>query len=147
MEDKEFQFAVISAAVFLVGPIEAARSVTGDTKAVLSSFMSMLANLGIGILYKKGLEVLLGWVLTKITAAELETAIPFVGWAAAVAQRAITAVQLAETTIELLSSPAKIEVEIKRQMSLRLTLLPDSKHGGPKDAVWPSSSDHYQCYL
>ena len=145
MKDKELLFGLISAGAFLVAGIEAARAATGDTKIVISSALTQLADFILKILYSTGLEKLLAWVVGKITAAELENAIPLVGWGYAVASIVISAAQLAETTIECLASPAKIDVKIKRQMSLQLTLNPDPTHGEVgRKPIWPSTSDHYQ---
>ncbi len=147
MDDKEFRNGLFSAAGFVVTAVTTYRAATGDTKNVLSRTFSTLGSFLLKILYKKGLEKLLVWVTAKITTAAVEQSVPFGGWAYAIASRAIDGLMIATTTAEILALPAKIEVEIKREMSLELTLRPDITHGKPghpETAVWPNAADHYR---
>lgn len=107
-----------------------------NTKQVLFT----VANVAMGILAKKGMEVLATYVATRIAAAMAIEATPVVGWAVRLAAIALDMAQMAVTTGELLSSPATLEVDIKRQMTLSFTLHPDPAHGEkgrPETAIWP----------
>src|SRR5207302_1035826 len=65
-----------------------------------------------------------------------------------VAAIAIDLAGIAVTTGELLSSPAVLEFDIKREMTLDFTLKPDPEHGEPgnsKTAIWPAVA--YNCVV
>ena len=111
-------------------------SVLGNMKAVMIRF----ANTAIGFLAKKGLEWLALFVGEKLLEAELLTAIPYVGTVYRIAATTMDLAQMAVTTGELLSSPATLEVDLKRCLTLNVTVKPDPAHGEkgrPETAIWP----------
>lgn len=134
--------ALLGVAFPIVGGGVATASAIWNTKKVLFMFADAVA----GILVQKGLEKLALYITSTVTVQELETQVPYVGWALRLANMAIDFAEMAVTTGELLSSPATLEVEVKRVMDLHLTLKPDPKHGEaghPETAVWPALSDRY----
>ncbi|MEZ0612228.1 hypothetical protein ACAW74_27205 [Fibrella sp. WM1] len=101
----------------------------------------------VGILAAKGMEKLSEYLLAKIVASEFAEAAPFVGWALRAVSVAIDVAELAVSFGEVMSSPAVIEIDVKRQMAFTFTLHPDPAHGeagNPKTAIWPAVADHYR---
>lgn len=129
--------AILAGIAFpLIGGGAAVGSALFNTKKVLTS----LASIAIGILAKKGMEALATYVTAQVAASAAAQAVPVVGWAFRLAAIALDVAQIAVTTGELLSSPATLEVDIKRQMTLAFTLHPDPAHGEagrPETAIWP----------
>lgn len=112
-------------------------------KKALWTFGGLIA----GILIKKGFELIVKQIMLKIAAAEIANSIPYVGIATRIASIALDTTQLAVSLGEVLSSPAVIEIEVKRQMKLNFTLHPDPKHGvagQPQTAIWPAVGDNYR---
>ncbi|MBD1228223.1 hypothetical protein [Xenorhabdus griffiniae] len=129
--------AILAGIAFpLIGGGAAVGSALFNTKKVLTS----LASIAIGILAKKGMEALATYVTAQVAASAAAQAVPVVGWAFRLAAITLDVAQIAVTTGELLSSPATLEVDIKRQMTLAFTLHPDPAHGEagrPETAIWP----------
>ncbi|NRN27202.1 hypothetical protein [Photorhabdus heterorhabditis] len=129
--------AILAGIAFpLIGGGAVVGSALFNTKKVLTS----LASIAIGILAKKGMEALAAYVTAQIAASAVAQAVPVVGWAFRLASIALDVAQIAVTTGELLSTPATLEVDIKRQMTLAFTLHPDPAHGEvgrPETAIWP----------
>jgi hypothetical protein len=71
------------------------------------------------------------WVAEKMVEGAAERAIPFVDIALAVINFAVTAAQLAETTVEVLQSPFVYKADITRSMDLEVTLKPFEYHKFP----------------
>jgi hypothetical protein len=112
-------------------------------KKALFTFGDIIASM----LVTKGFEKLTEYILAKIAASEIAEAVPFVGWALRVASMALDAAELAVSLGDVLSSPAVIEIDVKRQMSFDFTLHPDPKHGEPnkpETAIWPAVGDNYK---
>lgn len=142
VKDIDNVVALLGVAFPIVGGGVATASAIWNTKKVLFMFADAVA----GIIVQKGLEKLALYITSTLTVQELETQVPYVGWALRLANMAIDFAEMAVTTGEILSSPATLEVEVKRVMDLHLTLKPDPKHGEighPETAVWPAVSDHY----
>ncbi len=105
---------------------------------------------GLGIasvLVSKGLESLSEEILARVAASEIADAVPVVGWILRLASMALDAVGLIESGVEIVSSPAVIEVDLKRQMSFNFTLHPDPLHGVAGQsgtAIWPAVADNYR---
>jgi hypothetical protein len=100
-----------------------------------------------GLLVAKGMEKLAEKIILRVTAAETVEEVPFAGWAIRAASMALDAALIAVSLGEVLSSPAVIEVGLKRQMKLSFTLTPDPKHGeagNPSTAIWPALGDNYR---
>ncbi|MCA6943436.1 hypothetical protein LF927_19845 [Pectobacterium polaris] len=136
ISDRDNVAALAAIAFPLIGGGGATAAALFNTKKVLFS----LASVAIGILAKKGMETLATYVSLKLTEAAAVQAVPVVGWAFRLAAIALDVAQIAVTTGELLSTPATLEVDIKRQMTLAFTLRPDPKHGevgNPSTAIWP----------
>ncbi|MCC8378579.1 hypothetical protein [Xenorhabdus sp. PB30.3] len=136
ISDKDSVAALAAVAFPLIGGGAAVGAALFNTKKVLTS----LASIAIGILAKKGMEALATYVTAQIAASAAAQAVPVVGWAFRLASIALDFAQIAVTTGELLSTPATLEVDIKRQMTLAFTLHPDPAHGEagrPETAIWP----------
>jgi hypothetical protein len=131
---------VIAACAVAFGPVSAGVAVgaaLGNTKSVLFSFAGII----VGLLVKKGMEQLAIYITARLIAAQVQNAVPIVGWGFRVAAVALNFAQIAVTTGEILSSPAVLQIDIKREMTLDFTLKPDPKHGEPDDpktAIWPA---------
>lgn len=100
-----------------------------------------------GILVSKALAALSAKILERIAASEMAESVPFVGWVMRIASVALDGIEIAVSLGEVLSSPAVIEVEVKRQMTFDFKLHPDPAHGeagNPKTAIWPAVADHYR---
>ncbi len=144
--DTDNLVAALGVAFGVVGGGVATASALMNTKRVLFICADAIA----GILVKYALKKLLLYITGCITVQQLETQIPYVGWALKLANIAIDISELAVTTGEILSSPATLSVEVKRAMDLRLILKPDPMHGEaghPETAVWPAVADNYQITL
>ncbi|WP_183559336.1 hypothetical protein [Mucilaginibacter sp. SP1R1] len=112
-------------------------------KGSLFTFGDIIA----GILVKKGMEALTTKIMAKVAASQIAEAAPFVGWVLRALSIALDVAEMAVSLGEVLSSPAVIEVDIKRQMPLTFTLHPDPAHGEagkPATAIWPAVADHYR---
>jgi hypothetical protein len=121
------------------GGVTTAAALT-NTKQVLFAFAGAIA----GILISKGLEKLAAYVIAKLTVAQFANAVPIVGFAFRIAQMAITFANLAVTTIEVAISPATYDVQVRRQLALRLTMFPDPLNGTSTQApVWPKVATQF----
>ncbi len=112
-------------------------------KNALFTFGDILA----GMLVSKGFEKLGEYILERLAASEFAEAVPFAGWVIRIASMALDGVEMLVSSGEVLSSPAVIEVAVKRQMTFNFTLHPDPKHGEagkPETAIWPAVADHYR---
>jgi len=112
-----------------------------NLKTVLSAFADGMA----GFLVHAGLEDLQAWVIEQLTEAGLEDAIPFVDIAFQIANRAVDLVEIGETTVEVLLSPAVYTATVSRSMPVSLVVSPDPTHGSQGNpAIWPEDSAYYQ---
>lgn len=140
IEDKDLLWAVIGVGFGVVGGGVATAAALTNTKRVLFSFGNAIA----GILVKKGLEKLAAYIIARLTAAQLTSAIPFVGWAFRIANMAITLINLAETTVEVLISPCTYTLEVRRALALQVTVKPDPLHGtSSQPPIWPEVATNY----
>lgn len=141
VSDTEKVISVIAVAFPIVGAGVATGAALGNTKKVLFSFASTIA----GLLVAKGMEKLAEYIMAKLVAAQVKSAIPVVGMAFRIASIALDLAQIAVTTGQVLSSPAVLDVDVKRQMQLNFTLHPDPAHGEPgrpETAIWPLVADN-----
>jgi len=146
IEDTEKIMIVLGVSFGPVSGGVAVGAALGNTKKVLSTFAGIVT----GLLVTKGMEKFAAYITAKLVAAEVKSAIPIVGMAFRVASIALDVANMAVTTGELLSSPAVLEVDIKRQMTLNFTLHPDPKHGEPgrpETAIWPAVANNCQVIL
>jgi hypothetical protein len=114
-----------------------------DSQEILKRFAVQVA----GILVKRAMAKILGWVLTNMVEDEAEEAVPLVGLAVWLVNASVAAAELTVTTLEVTSSPATIRYEIARAFDLKVTVKPDPAHGEPglpETAVWPAVSDNYE---
>lgn len=138
--DIENIVAAVAVAFPIVGGGVATAAAMMNTKRVLFAFANAIA----GILVGPGLRKLSAYIVAKIALSQFAAAAPFVGFAFRIANMAISAVSLAETTVEVLISPATYTVEVKRQLALEATVSPDPLHGTPEEgSVWPKSASRY----
>jgi hypothetical protein len=131
----------------LVGPF----SVTaGVAHANWQHILFRLANVAACFLTQLALKPLGEWIAKQVVAANISKAWGPVGWAFELAALTLAAEQMLITTGEILASDAFMVAEIKRAIDVKLTLLPDPKHGeagNPSSAVWPAVSTQYVATL
>jgi hypothetical protein len=136
--------AILLAVAFpIVGGGVATAAALGNTKQVLFMFADVVA----GILVKKGLEALLEHVTEEIAENDAAEAVPFAGWALMALLVGAGIAQIAETTGEVISSPATLRYDVARAFEMNVTVKPDPDHGEagkPETAVWPAVSDNYE---
>ncbi|ORJ55516.1 hypothetical protein [Mycobacterium simiae] len=138
--DKEMMLALIELGAFVFAGYETYQWIEDGWKKALFTLADKVS----GFLVDSAVEKLATWVFTQIVVAEVEDAIPFVGWVARAVNMAITGAQIAETTVEVCKSPATYTVEVKRELQLQLTVHPDPTHGRTqRDAIWPTEADHW----
>lgn len=135
--NRDLFWAVVGVGFGAVGGGVSTAAALLNTKQVLFAFGDAIA----GILVKKGLEKLATYILARLTAAQMASAVPVVGWGFRIANMAITAINLAETTVEVLISPCTYSLEVKRELPLEVTVEPDPLHGDPP--IWPEVATHY----
>ena len=103
-----------------------------------------------GLLLLPVMKKILAYIIATISAEAAANAVPIVGQVLQIAAAAGDAIQLAETTGEVLASPATMELSISRAMDLQVNISPDPKHGNiddsgaSKGAIWPVTADHWQ---
>ncbi|BBB92572.1 MAG TPA: hypothetical protein PKA28_03910 [Methylomusa anaerophila] len=139
--DKDNVAAALGVTFGIVGGGTATACAVFNVKKVLTILADAIA----GIIAGPGLEKLAVYICEKLTEAEMEEAIPYVGMATAIANRAIQFGEITESTVEILCSPATYKVDVNRTLPLQVKIHPDPTHGTAENpAVWPEVSDHYQ---
>lgn len=112
--------------------------------------ISILGDAIAGVLLQHGAEKLLLYLTGMITKQQLEQQIPVLGWALKIYNVSVATAGLIVTTGEMVSSPATLQIEVRRTTDLQLTLHPDPAHGEagkPETAVWPLAADNYKIQL
>jgi hypothetical protein len=124
---------------FIEGPV-ASSLAGGEIKILLAA----LANCAIDLLLKELTKV---WeeLLVEIGTEEALDAVPFAGWVAEAINIAADAALLVQTTVEVLSSYATIEIDVNKVMDVTMTVLPDPQSASGQQ--WPAQSDHYVALL
>ncbi len=130
--------ALASAASTTFAPLFALGAATIGIEATLVKAARFVA----GILFSKLLKTLALKITGYVTAQQLIQNAPFVGWALKVASQACAIADMIATSIEVGLSPATYELQLKRSMTLNVSVTPDPTHGGAQP-IWPKSSDHY----
>ena len=125
--------------LIIEGPI-AAELAGGEIKILFVAF----ANTAIDLLLKAVPKVA-AKLAAEITVEEIADAVPVAGWIAEVISLAADAALLIETTVEVLSSYATIELDVNKVMDVTVIVYPDPSSAGGKQ--WPSQSDHWQATL
>jgi hypothetical protein len=104
----------------------------------VSAFLSAMADAIAGFLVHEGLEALQEYIIEKLGESAFEDAIPGVDIFFQIANRAVDLAEIAETTVEVLTSPAVYAVNIVRTLDLQATVSPDPTHGtSTNPAIWP----------
>jgi LBP / BPI / CETP family, C-terminal domain len=88
-----------------------------------------------GILVHEGAEALQALIIEKLAESAFEDAIPMVDLFFQIFNRAVDLAEIAETTVEVLTSPAVYEVGIVRTLDLQAAISPD-----PTDGIWPQTA-------
>lgn len=136
MADDELVFAIAAVGGFLLAGENATEiAVTGNAKGVLARTGSMIG----GMILSAGLKKLKTYLIEKLTASEMEGAIPFVGWGIKVLNIASTLASMTETTTEVLSSPWIIKNAVTPSMDMQITIHHDVDH-----LVFPETATHYK---
>lgn len=146
VSDRDLTAAAIAIGIPVVGGGSATAAALTNVKKVVFA----LANAALGIILKKGLEKLGAWVAKQVLAGELSSAFGPVGLILKAAAVAVGFVAIAETTIQVLSSPATVRIKAKRAIDVTLTMHPDPAHGeagNPSTAVWPAVGTRYYALL
>lgn len=121
-----------------------------NTEEIIYGWLKLAAKTIGGILVESVFEEILIWIIGQITAQEAAACIPVAGWVLRMANVAIDAAMLLETTIEVCASPAVMTAEITRSMNLKAVISPDPKHGEkehPETAIWPATAHSWQMNL
>jgi hypothetical protein len=135
LADKEVLFAVCTAGAFLAGGAAAADIATSQNSGAAAT----------GLAEKFGPMLLspatsLGlWVAKQFAVGTAERAVPFVDIALAVVNGAVTAANLAMTSIDVLDSPFVYETDVVGTMTIAVVLKPD-----PKIGKFPDDHDHFR---
>ncbi|GEM_PF-846935 len=136
MADDDLVFAIIAVAGFLLAGENAAEiGLGGSPKAVLSRSATLVGNL----ILSKACSKLATYVTKKLTEAELEGAIPFVGWGLRMLSVSATLSAVAQTTAEVTSSPWVIKNGVTPTMDMQVTIFHD-----PDDYQFPATATKYQ---
>ncbi|GAA1990803.1 hypothetical protein [Catenulispora subtropica] len=134
MADTDVLLATCAAGSFLVaGPTAAYIATAQDPGAAASGLAEKF-----GPMFLDPATSLGKWVYKQVAEAEIEQAIPFIDTALDVLNAAVTAAQLAQTTVEVLQSPFCYETDLSRSVELDVTLKPD-----PSVNIFPEYHDHY----
>ncbi|HXJ44823.1 MAG TPA: hypothetical protein VNH18_36385, partial [Bryobacteraceae bacterium] len=121
MADKEVLFAVCAVGGFLVaGGGAVAIGTAQDPGAAAEGLSEKFGPMLLSPATSLGL-----WVADKIAEGIAERAVPFVDIALAVMNGAVTAANLAQTIIEVLSSPFVFQADLNRSIALQIQLVPD----------------------
>jgi hypothetical protein len=109
-----------------------------DTGTILKRAAIFLGD----IIFKKGLQAIITFVVEEETESAAEDAIPFIGWALNAVAIATTAAQLAETTASILQSPKVMEEGLHVTHSVTVIIDHD-----PKDFEFPATATHFDVFL
>lgn len=140
LEDSKTTAKIVTYCVDLLGM--AATSGVGSFH--VKNMLWKLGDAAAGFIAGKVAEKVTLWLIRKIGTDALVQSVPFVGWAASVANRVDTLADLTATTVAVMSSPATYEVRIARRMALEVTVRPDPIHAREgQDPVWPKAAEHY----
>jgi hypothetical protein len=143
-EEKPLVAKLLSLGLSVFGAEASASVAFPDVSAILSAMDDAIA----GFLVHEGLEKLQEFIVEKLGETALEDAIPGVDVFFEIANRALDLAEVAETTIEVLGSPAVYEVDIVRTLDLQATVSPDPTHGTSiNPAIWPQSATTWQAIV
>ncbi len=106
----------------------------GNTTTLMVAFADMIPRL---LLDCGELAV---WMAAHIAEGAAEEASPVLGWIALAVSVLSDVALLAETTVDVISSPATFELIASRAIDAQWTLLPDPNHQN----TWPLEATHYK---
>lgn len=112
-------------------------------ESIVSALGNIAGSLLIAALSAKGAKTFSDWYLAKFGQAALEKATPFVGWFLTAMGTVADLAAIAETTAEVIASPATMQLRVERSMDVQVTVLPDVNH----QDQWPASATHYAITL
>jgi len=132
MSDSQTLFAVCAAAAFLVaGPTAAYIGLSQDPARAVQDVAIALSPILLSASFALG-----RWLIANYAAGVAVKAVPLLNVAQFALSCSVTAAQLSQTTIEVLSSPFVFESEITRAIDLNVRLVPDNDyHAFPDQAV------------
>ncbi len=146
VNDPQLRAAALGILFPIVGGGVATAAALGNTKHVLTVFGDVV----LGFAVQKGMETLGEWLVEKAAEGAIAEAFGPVGQGIRLLADALDFKEIAETTIEVLGSPACFTVKVSRALDVALTLHPDPRHGeagNPATAVWPSVARTYVATL
>lgn len=146
VDDPQLRAAALGILFPIVGGGVATAAALGNTKTVLTAFGDVV----LGFVVQKGMEKLGEWLVEQAAEGAISTAFGPVGQAFRLLADAMDFKEIAETTIEVLASPASFTVKVSRALDVALKLHPDPRHGEagkPETAVWPSVARNYVATL
>lgn len=123
MGEKEFIIAVVSLGVVYFGADFTYQGAV-NKKMDWSAFSCLTQ-----ILFTQGANKALIWCEKQIVEGEIEDEIPFAGWIMLAINIATTLAQMAETIVEVASSPWLIPNSISTTITSKLVINPDPRHG------------------
>ncbi|MBO3697921.1 hypothetical protein [Roseivirga sp. E12] len=124
MNDPEMVFAMCAAGGFLVTTATATYIATSqDSEVATKDVISVLSPLLLNQACTLG-----KWMAKRMAEGAAERCIPFIDAAKAAFDAAVTAAQLAQTSIEVASSPFVFEMEAVRAIDLQMTLVADKDY-------------------
>ncbi|HPB49698.1 MAG TPA: hypothetical protein PLY68_00645 [Myxococcota bacterium] len=139
MADSDLVFAISAIGFFLLAGENAAEiGLGGNPKRILSRSASMLG----GILLSYGCSKLKTYLVAKMAETQFEQAIPFVGWALKLLSISATLSAIAQTTVEVLSSPWVIKNSATATQKMRITI-----HHDPDDYQFPATATSYKLII
>jgi LBP / BPI / CETP family, C-terminal domain len=143
-EDKPTVAKLLTLGLGIFGAETSASIGFPDVSAIMFAMYDAMA----GFLVHEGLEKLQEYILEKLGEAAFEDAIPTVDIIFQIANRAVDLAEMAETTIEVLTSPAVYEVDIVRTLNVQTTVSPDPTHGTSSNpAVWPQVATTWEAIV
>ena len=143
-KEKPVTALLLKLCLAVVGTEASASVAFPDVSAILSALADAIA----GILVHEGLEELQAYIVEKLGETAFEDAIPGVDIFFQIANRAVDLAEIAETTVEVLTSPAVYEVDIVRTLDLQVTVSPDPTHGtNTNPAIWPQEATAWEAIV
>lgn len=143
-EEKPLVATLLKLGLGVFGTEASASVAFPDVSAILSALADAIA----GFLVHAGLEELQEYIVEKLGESAFEDAIPGVDIFFQIANRAVDLAEIAETTVEVLSSPAVYEVDIVRTLDLQATVSPDPTHGtATLPAIWPQVASTWEAIV
>jgi hypothetical protein len=140
-EDKPLVAKLLGLALGIVGAETSGVLAIPNVEAMLTAMADAIA----GLLVHVGLEKLQEYIVEKLGEEAMEDSIPGVNLFFQIANRAVDLVEIGETTVEVLTSPAVYEVSIVRTVDVTAVVGPDPTHGtSTQPPVWPTTATTWE---